>query len=68
MSDIVNSIVLFTGKEVQDVVVAVLDKPRHKQIIKELISLGVSVYKIPDGDVLVSLQMYKDKNITYFIV
>lgn len=64
--DIINEITRFTAKEVQDVVVAVLDKPRHQQLIEELIEIGVSVFKIPDGDVLVSLQMYKDKKYDLF--
>lgn len=64
--NIIKIISEYTGKEVQDIVVAVLDKPRHKAIIDELISIGVSIYKIPDGDVLVSLQMYKDKKYDLF--
>lgn len=43
------------GKELKDFVVMTLAKPRHEQVIKDLHSLGVKVYAIPDGDVAASI-------------
>lgn len=43
------------NKEITDVMIAILDKPRHETIIKELQDAGVKVYAVPDGDVAVSV-------------
>ncbi len=42
-------------KELNELGVVVLDKPRHKTIIKDLQNLGVRVFAIPDGDVAASV-------------
>ncbi len=42
-------------KEYRDMTIVVLDKPRHKTIIKDLQDLGVRVYALPDGDVAGSI-------------
>ncbi len=39
------------GKEVEDIVAIVLDRPRHEHIIKELRRLGARARLISDGDV-----------------
>jgi fructose-1,6-bisphosphatase II len=41
---------------VSDVVVTVLDRPRHQQIIDEIREAGARVRLIPDGDVAAALQ------------
>ncbi len=43
------------GKGVDQLVVIVLDKPRHQELIPEIRSLGATVVQIPDGDVMGSL-------------
>ena len=43
------------GKELHEMMVVVLDKPRHTQIIKDLQKLGIKVYALPDGDVAGSI-------------
>lgn len=43
------------GKPVADLVVIVLDKPRHQQLIPRIRALGAAVVQIPDGDVMGSL-------------
>ena len=43
------------GKELQDIVVATLAKPRHDSTIQSLLALGIKVYAYPDGDVAASL-------------
>lgn len=55
-----------SGKPLTKLVVAVLDKPRHKSLIKTLKSMGVCVSKISDGDVLVSLEMLASKKYDLF--
>ncbi len=43
------------GKQVDELVVIVLDKPRHAELIPHIRSLGAAVVQIPDGDVMGSL-------------
>ncbi|VWL85294.1 class II fructose-bisphosphatase [Oceanivirga miroungae] len=43
------------NKDIKDILVAILDKPRHEKIIKELQNLGIKVYAFPDGDVATSI-------------
>ncbi len=40
-----------TGKDVEDVVVAVLDRPRHAELIEEIRSAGAGTRLMRDGDV-----------------
>ena len=44
------------GKKVGDLVVVILDKPRHEELIAEVRQLGAHVVAIPDGDVMGSLR------------
>jgi fructose-1,6-bisphosphatase II len=50
-SDNVRAIAQAKGKPVRDVVIVVLERPRHQALIDELRSLGSSVRLITDGDV-----------------
>lgn len=43
------------NKEISKITIAVLDKPRHKEVIKELQNHQVKVLSIPDGDVVASV-------------
>ena len=43
------------GKRIDDLVVVVLDKPRHQELIPHIRALGAAVTQIPDGDVMGSL-------------
>ncbi len=43
------------GKDLSQVTVAVLDKPRHKNVIDKIRELGVKMYIFPDGDVATSI-------------
>lgn len=47
----VNSVAAAKGKAPEDVMVCVLDRPRHAKIIEELRELGCGVMLIGDGDV-----------------
>lgn len=43
------------NKKYNELTIVVLDKPRHKKIIKELQDLDIRVYALPDGDVAGSI-------------
>lgn len=42
-------------KRVQDVVVMMLDRPRHKEIVKEIRAAGASLRMISDGDIAAAM-------------
>ncbi len=58
LQEIVEDLIKVTNKKLNQINVAILDKPRHKKIIEEFLNLGVKISKISDGDVLVALEMY----------
>ncbi len=43
------------GKNIADLTMITLSKPRHDDIIKKVQGMGVSVFAIPDGDVAASI-------------
>lgn len=43
------------NKDIEDVVVSVLDRPRHKQLIAEIREAGARIKLIPDGDVAAAI-------------
>ena len=43
------------GKEIEEVTAIVLDRPRHKELIKEIRSVGARVRLITDGDVAAAI-------------
>src|SRR5699024_2483651 len=43
------------GKDIEDVVATVLDRPRHEELIKEIRSTGARIKLIGDGDVAAAL-------------
>ena len=51
VSDNVKAVATAKGVAPSDIIVCVLDRPRHEAIIDELRSLGCGVVLIPDGDV-----------------
>lgn len=58
------------GKLLSQMTVAILAKPRHDEIIKEVQKLGVRVIAIPDGDVAAAVQCclpYSDLDLVYGI-
>ena len=42
-------------KELNELTIVILDKPRHKEIIKDLQDMGIKIYALPDGDVAGSI-------------
>lgn len=51
----IESVAEALGKSLHEMMIVVLDKPRHTQIIKDLQKLGIKVYALPDGDVAGSI-------------
>jgi len=49
--DIVKSFSKYTGIKIENIVVCVLDRPRHEILIKKIRSIGARIKLIPDGDV-----------------
>ncbi len=47
----VRSVAAAKGVEPSDLIICVLDRPRHEKLIAELRSLGCGIQLIPDGDV-----------------
>ena len=43
------------NKKISDITIVILDKPRHKELIKELQEKKIKVYALPDGDVAGSI-------------
>ena len=50
-SDNIRAIAKAKGVDPSDIIVCVLDRPRHERLIAELRSLGCGIMLIPDGDV-----------------
>jgi len=58
----------FKNKDISLLTVCILDRPRHKKIIDELIDLNVNIKLISDGDVLGALYVSNPKyNVDMFI-
>lgn len=43
------------GKDVDELTIGVLDRPRHEQLIKEIRESGARVHLVPDGDLSVAI-------------
>ncbi len=43
------------GKDVEECIIGVLDRPRHDELIKELRDAGCRVHLVPDGDLSVAI-------------
>lgn len=55
LEDNIRAVAKSLNKEVKDVMVAILDKPRHKKVIQRMRNLGVKMYVFSDGDVATSI-------------
>ncbi len=53
--DNIKKVAKAVNKDLSDFTVITLAKPRHDKIIKEIQSLGVKVFALPDGDVAASI-------------
>ena len=58
----------FMNKDISSITACILDRPRHKNIVKELKALNVNIKLITDGDVLGALYVSDPKyNIDIFL-
>ena len=58
----------FKNKDISSITACILDRPRHKKIIKELKELNVKIKLITDGDVLGALYVSDPKyNVDIFL-
>lgn len=55
LEDNIRNIAKALNKEVKDLMIVVLDKPRHKKAISQIKALGAKLYALPDGDVAGSI-------------
>ena len=55
LEDNIHAVAKALNKELKDLMIVILDKPRHKELIKDLQEMGVKVYALPDGDVAGSI-------------
>lgn len=53
--DNVTNVAKTLNKSLDELVMVILDKPRHHKIIKDLQKMGVRIFAIPDGDVAGSI-------------
>src|SRR5206468_2878579 len=45
------------GRDVQDLAIVILDRPRHEKLIKEVRDAGARIHLIEDGDVIAALSV-----------
>ena len=55
IEETLNAVAKALGKRVQDVVVMMLDRPRHKEMVKEIRRVGASLRMISDGDIAAAI-------------
>jgi len=53
--DNVHNVAKALNKSLDELVMVILDKPRHHKIIKDLQQMGIRIFAIPDGDVAGSI-------------
>ena len=53
--DNVHNVAKALNKSLEELVIVILDKPRHHNIIKDLQQMGIRIFAIPDGDVAGSI-------------
>jgi fructose-1,6-bisphosphatase II len=55
VEDNLKAVARATGKDVEDLVAVVLDRPRHAKLIEEIRKAGARIKLIPDGDVAAAI-------------
>ena len=49
--EIIRSFSKYSGIKIENIVICILDRPRHKELINKVRSIGARIKLIPDGDV-----------------
>lgn len=55
LEDNIRAVAKALNKDLKDIMIAILDKPRHKKVIERIKELGVKMYAFSDGDVAASI-------------
>jgi fructose-1,6-bisphosphatase II / sedoheptulose-1,7-bisphosphatase len=55
LGDVIAGYSAAVGKNISEVIVCVLDKPRHAKFIDQIVAFGAKVLKIPDADIPAAL-------------
>jgi fructose-1,6-bisphosphatase II len=60
LSDNIRAVARATGSDVNDITVAILDRPRHEHYIREIREVGARIKLLPDGDVAGAIMAAQD--------
>lgn len=55
VADNLNAVAKALGRDVEDLVVSILDRPRHQKLIEDVRAAGARIKLIPDGDVAAAI-------------
>ena len=55
VTDNLNAVAKALGRDVEDLVVSILDRPRHQELIEDVRAAGARIKLIPDGDVAAAI-------------
>lgn len=56
------------NKSVEDITVAILDRPRHEEIIEDIRRVGARIKKVSDGDIVTAIETcYEDSGVDLVI-
>jgi fructose-1,6-bisphosphatase II / sedoheptulose-1,7-bisphosphatase len=50
-NEIIKNFAKYSGIKIENIVICILDRPRHKELINKVRSIGARIKLIPDGDV-----------------
>ena len=66
--EIVKNFAKYSGIKIENIVVCILDRPRHKELINKVRSIGARIKLIPDGDVsAVIATSFEDSGVDIYI-
>src|SRR4051812_27144477 len=60
LADNIRAVARAIGSDVNDITVAILDRPRHEQYIREIREVGARIKLLPDGDVAGAIMAAQD--------
>lgn len=66
--EIIKNFAKFSGIKIENIVVCILDRPRHKELIDKVRTIGARIKLIPDGDVsAVIATSFEDSGVDIYI-
>src|SRR2546428_7466104 len=51
-----------SGRDINDLTIVILDRPRHEKLIKEVRDAGARIHLIEDGDVIAALSVRSEEH------